>query len=116
MTHVNSWRGGKPRPKRRTMIPQRTLTGWEENRMRDRETICLTPGINLKDYTIVSYLCGTRLDSIKGMNWSYFDFASLINSSTNPIDKTTGYHFTATRKRGDKEAEITVVVAIKNKV
>lgn len=110
---VNSWRGGKPRPKRKQMIPQRTLTGWEENRLRDRETVCLTPGINLDDYQIVGYLCGTRIDSLTGMNWTYFDFVSFINSSTNPVNAITGYHFTGSRQRGDKPAQLMVVVAIK---
>lgn len=113
MTHVKSWRGGKPRTRKQEMVPQRTLTGWEANRMRDREVQCLTPGIDLGKFEIVGYLCGTRVDSMKDMNWNYFDFVSFINSSTNPVNGITGYHFTASRQRGDKPAQLIVVVAIK---
>jgi hypothetical protein len=79
------------------MTPQRTITGWDENRLKYRETKCLTPGIRLEDYRITQYGCGNNLDMVSTLNWSHFDFVSLIGKSKNPKNGQVGYWFVATR-------------------
>lgn len=101
---IKSYRGGKPRQKPPEMIPQRTIAGWDENRQKVRSVKCLTPGIDLNDYRITQYGCGNNLDMVSTLNWSHFDFVSLIGSSKNPVNGQVGYWFTATRN------EVTTVV------
>ena len=100
--------------------PQRTQEGWGLNRLayrtlKDRDVKCTDPTINLADYRITGYVCGTMVRKTSEMTWNHFDWASLIEESTNPINGKQATLFIGSRDRINTVL-ITEKVTIKTKI
>lgn len=79
-------------------------------KMNDRDTKCLTPGVDMDEYRIVSYMGGEQAVKATNLTYRHFDFTSLITSSQHPIKGIKVYHFT-----GSRDEVITIFNAVKIK-
>jgi hypothetical protein len=102
-------------PKWKSLNKPARVNGWEQNRLeyqklRDRDTKCTTPGIDLSKYEIVSYSAGDHQMKANGLAFDHFDHVSLITESTHPKTGVHRFHFAGTR-----DQVVTLMNCIKRK-
>ena len=98
----------------KVLQPQRTVSGWEKNRLEYRNTICTDKDIDLSEFKIVGYLMGNHIHVNKSINWSHFDTVTFISKSPNTVDGKVFHHFYGYRHTGiDGKARISTIIAEK---
>lgn len=100
----------------KVFTPQRTVSGWELNRLQDRKAYCTTKNINLNDYRITGYLVGNAVHFHRDLNWQCFDTVTYLCDSENPVNGRRAHHFHCYRGKGkDGKERQTIVIAEKIK-